>query len=111
MEIKFNLYCLDSSEQMEFESESRGFRGDIYVEIEKNIFQLNVYDIVRLKQDFEEENEEYGYFAIENNVVIVKKVNKVEIKNLIGNLIKQKYFNKVQPVDDGTLSKISLTTF
>jgi hypothetical protein len=60
------IYCDDNSELADFEASSRGYRSNIYVKVNpRQIFQLHVSDITRLKQDFETEIESHGYFRIE----------------------------------------------
>lgn len=103
-----NVFCLDNSELAEYESVNRGFRGDIYVEISGEYYQLNVYDLVRLQQDFETEQEEYGVFSAEPNLVLVKEVNTEEIKKLIINLYKQKYFEGVKSLNSRTINSLDL---
>ncbi|NOU15926.1 MAG: hypothetical protein HOO91_00005 [Bacteroidales bacterium] len=103
------IYCLDDSELMEFNSINRGFRSDIYVEINDNVFQLIVYDIVRLCQDFESELNDQGFFAVDPNLIIVKEVAVDIIKQTIDKLHKQKYFDKIKPLSRDEIEKLTLT--
>lgn len=93
------IYCLDNSELTEFESSSRGYRSDIYVKtMTGNIYHLYVYDITRLKQDFETEIEVYGFFGIEPNIILVEKVILNDIKLTIKKLFAQKFFDHLKPI-------------
>ena len=68
---KINIFCLDNSEFMECDSIDRGYRSDIYVSVNSNLYNLNIYDIVRLKQDFVTEVELYDFFGIEPSFGVV----------------------------------------
>ena len=103
-----SFFCLDNSELAEYEAISRGFRSDIYVEISGEHYQLNIYDSVRLKQDFDTEIEDYGVFSIEPNVVLVKEVNIEEIKKTVINLLKQKYFKEIKPLNVKEIESLDL---
>ena len=78
---KLSIFYLDNSELKESDSIDRGYRSDIYICINNMFYNLNVYDIVRLKQDFETEYQSYGFFNIEPNVIIVNNVNTEAIKH------------------------------
>jgi hypothetical protein len=102
------VYFLNDSDQAEFEAGSRGFRNDVFVKEGECFYKLNIYDIVRLKQDFENETEEYGYFSIEPNLVIVKEVTRPEIKLTILKLAKQKFFLELKPFDKAEIERYDL---
>ena len=104
------VFCLDNSELAEYEAVSKGYRGDVYASISNQIYHLNVYDIVRLQQDFETELEEYGFFSTEPNLLLVKEANSKEIKKLVLSLYKQKYFEGVKPLDSIEVEKLNLVT-
>jgi len=95
------IYCLDNSELTEFESSSRGYRSDIFViTIAGDIYQLHVYDIIRLQQDFETEIESYGFFGIEPNIILVKEVLLSNIRLTIVKLFAQKFFEYLKPIEE-----------
>ncbi|MEK5445409.1 hypothetical protein [Paenibacillus sp. FSL R7-0331] len=73
-EIK--VYFLEDTELAEYEAVNKGFRLDVYVKIADDIFNVAVYDIVRLQQDFELEAENYGYHSVDPNLILVRKVKK-----------------------------------
>jgi hypothetical protein len=98
MDQSLRIFCQDNSELSEFEASSRGYRSDIFVGVNsKNYYHLNVYDIVRLKQDFDSEINYYGFFGIEPNVILVNKVTLKEIKYTVEMLFRQNYFDKIKP--------------
>lgn len=99
------IYCFDNSELAEFEASSKGFRSDVFVKINSEYYNVNVYDNVRLLQDFETECSRYGFFGIEPNIVIVRKVSTAIIKKVLNNLYNQHYFEKIK-----SISKTELNT-
>lgn len=96
----FEVYFLDDSELADFEAIQKGYRLDVYVNLYGNYYNVRIYDITRLKQDFEEEEQCEGYFAIEPNLVIVKEVNKKNIIFTLQNLYMQEYFKEIKPVEN-----------
>jgi hypothetical protein len=95
------IYCTDNSELAEFEASGKGYRSDIFVKTDSGaIYQVYIYDIVRLQQDFETEIESDGYFAIEPNLILVKEVVMSQIRFTIEKLIKQKFFDSLKPIDE-----------
>jgi hypothetical protein len=102
------IYCLDNSELTEFEASSRGYRSDIFVKtIASNIYQLHVYDIIRLQQDFETEIDSYGFFGIDPNIILVKEVLLSNIKLTIIKLFAQHFFDYLKPIEQ---KKIDINT-
>lgn len=97
------VFFLDDTELAEFEGNSKGYRNDVYVKVLNKLFNIKVYDIVRLQQDYELELETYGYYSVEPNLVLVKDVSKAEIEFVVRKLFEQKYFESVKPVDDKSL--------
>ncbi|WP_342565753.1 hypothetical protein NST84_11780 [Paenibacillus sp. FSL R7-0345] len=89
-EIK--VYFLEDTELAEYEAVNKGFRLDVYVKIADELFNVAVYDIVRLQQDLELEVENYGYYSVDPNLILVSEVNKDKIVHTIENLYKQNYF-------------------
>ena len=106
------VFCIDNSELASFEAENKGYRGDIYVRLfNDKIYKLNVYDITRFKQDFEVEFQEYGFYSIEPNLIIVNEVTKSEIIKTIEGLYRQKYFDDIKPIDSTDVQQLSLKRF
>lgn len=100
------VYFSDDSALAEFEAIQKGYRLDVYVKIEEGYFHVRVYDLKRLKQDFNDEVESDGYYLIEPNLILVKEVNRKEIKFTIGELYEQKYFNNLRPSVNMDISKL-----
>lgn len=99
-----SIFCSDNSDLAEFEASSKGYRSDIIVKTASGAFyQLHVYDIVRLKQDFDAELEAYGFFGIEPNLILVEEVVLSNIKVTVERLWAQKYFDQIKPIDKNEL--------
>jgi len=105
---QIEIYFLEDNELIEYEAVSKGYRNDVYIKINIDVFKLNIYDNVRLIQDFDSEIEDYGYFSIEPNIILVKEVNKNEIITIIINLYKDKYFNFIKPISDFNITEFKL---
>lgn len=86
-----SIFFRDDSELTEFEARNKGYRADVYVKTEDGVYNINVYDIFTLKQDFEREQRSYGYYSIEPNLILVNEANKTEIIETIKNLYEQKF--------------------
>lgn len=94
----YNLYYLDDSERSVWEAQSKGYRNDVYVEIQNELFHVHIYDNIRLIQDFEDEMKQYGYYQIEPNLILVQTVIEEEIIKTLDNLVKQDYFARLKPI-------------
>ncbi len=92
------FYCLDNSQLANFEALNKGYRNDLVVEIRGDYFSIIVYDLTRLSQDVSSEFEEYGYYSVDNNLIIVKEVSFSEIKKTVEILAKGKYFKSTAPI-------------
>lgn len=97
-EIK--IYFQYDTELSEFEAIQKGYRVDVFVKVGGIYFNLKVFDIIRLQQEFKSEVDSEGYYAVEPNLILVKEVNKKEILCTIRNLYKQKYFEEIKPTSD-----------
>ena len=105
---EIQVFCTDNSDYAEVVCIDKGYRGDIYVKVNDEYFNLNVYDPVRLKQDFEHEYEEYGFFFSDPNLVIVPEVNRQEIVEIAKHLFKSKYFERIKPTSADEIKKLDL---
>ncbi|WP_059051195.1 hypothetical protein [Paenibacillus senegalimassiliensis] len=94
------IIFIDNTDLAEFEASNKGYRNDIYVKISNKVYNLRAYDLVRLQQDFKSELEEYGYYSIEPNLVLVKEVSRECIYLTIEKLYEQKFFEDLKPIDD-----------
>lgn len=101
---ELKITFLADSELDEYEAISKGYRNDVFINVSNTLFNVRVYDIVRLQQDFESELEEYGYFSIEPNLVLVKEVSKEQISLTINKLFKQGYFENLKPIDESCVN-------
>lgn len=100
------VYFSDDSKLAESEAIQKGYRLDVYVKVEEDYFNVRVYDLIRLNQDFDDEVQSDGYYLIEPNLLLVKEVNRKEIKFTIGELYKQKYFNNLKPLEYVNISEL-----
>ena len=105
---QIEIYFSEDNELTEYEAINKGYRNDVYIKINMNIFKVNIYDSVRLIQDFETEIENYGYFSIEPNIILVKEVKKEEIVKIIAYLYNEKYFNSIKPISDFDIKNFKL---
>ncbi|ODM27850.1 hypothetical protein [Acetivibrio mesophilus] len=103
---KMNIYFSEDSELAEYEAISKGYRTDIFVKIEDVFYNVRAYTMLRLQQDFESENEDYGYYTVDPNLILVKDANRSEIAFTIGKLYEQKYFEEIKPVEKVDISSL-----
>ncbi|WP_019909797.1 hypothetical protein [Paenibacillus sp. HW567] len=97
----FTVIFTDDTELAEYEAVNKGYRNDVFVKIQDDYYNLRIYDIIRLTQDFESEVKEYGYYSTETNLVLVTEVNTENIKEVIYRLYDDGYFKHLKPVDIG----------
>lgn len=94
----FKIFCLDNSESAQYEAYSKGYRSDIYVLLNEEYYHLYFYDIIRLRQDFDCEFKDYGYFSVEPNLILVKEIKLEFIEKTVLMLISDSYFDRIRPV-------------
>lgn len=107
---KIDIYFSDDSELGEYEAINKGYRLDVYIKINDNLFNVRVYTMIRLQQDFESEIESYGYYAVEPNLILVKDSSREEIISTVANVYEQKYFEEIKPLENfdiGNLKKVN----
>ena len=73
----------------------RGYRDDVIVVINNKKYKLYIIEPIRLSQDFESEIIDYGYYQMEPNTIIVKKITRDEIEKVIDSLVKENFFEKL----------------
>lgn len=99
------LYFSENDDWIEYEAQKKGYRLDVFVETNDKLYSCAVYDPIRLSQDFRSEFEQYGFFDIPNNLVLVDTVCTASILSTANQLEKSGYFDKLLPN-----TKISLQT-
>ena len=99
MDNNAEVYFGADDELSEYESVSRGWRQDVYVFADNEWFQLNVYEPVRLVQDFETEVETIGYYQIDSNMILVVSADKETIVSTILSLYSCGYFQEIKPTE------------
>jgi len=101
------IYFSAHTELTEYEAINKGYRIDVYVIIGEYVFNPKVYSMARLQQDFEAECEEYGYYSIEPNLVLVRGTSTEEIVYIINKLHSQNYFEGIKPIKEACISGYS----
>ena len=97
--MRIKLYCLDDSERTADEAIDRGFRNDIFVKIDNLFYRISIYNITRLSQEFLHDIEEFGFYGIDNNIVLVREVEKEIIFQTVEYLTKRNYFEVLLPIN------------
>jgi len=87
------IFFGDTSKVAEFEAFNKGFRRDVFIQIDFKIFNPVFYDIIRIVEDFEQEYATYGYYDIEPNLILLKDVTTKSIIETSLKLIQQKFFD------------------
>lgn len=102
------VYFDENSELAELEAIHKGYRVGVYVKVEEEFYQLSVYTITRLNQDFEEEVNAYGIYDPEVNLVLVDEANTESIIKIAQRCFDIGYFNDIKAIsiDDETLVKV-----
>lgn len=95
MQIHFG----NNSELAESEAINKGYRLDVYVIISEYTYNLSVYSLMQLQQDFESEYESYGYYYPDRNMILVKNTDKSEIINTIKKLFVNGFFETIKPIE------------
>ncbi|GGI17965.1 hypothetical protein [Gottfriedia solisilvae] len=108
---KISIYFSDDSELAEYESVSKEYRNDIFVDVSGEVFNIRAYTILRLQQDFETEIEDEGYFSVEPNLVLVSDTSRQSICQIIRKLYEQKYFNELKPIIINTSNLVQVMSF
>lgn len=93
--MKPEIIYEDDTELAEYEALNKGYRGDIIVIIGEKKYKVYIVSMLRLQQDFETEQEESGYYLSEPNTIIVKETSKKEIEDIIMQMYKCKYFQRL----------------
>lgn len=93
--MKPEIIYEDDTELAEYEALNKGYRGDIIVIIGEKKYKVYIVSMLRLQQDFETEQEESGYYLSEPNTIVVKETSKKEIEDIIMQMYKCKYFQRL----------------
>jgi len=103
---EISIYFAYDSDLSEYEASSKGYRTDVFVKIGNNIYNLRIYSMIRLQQDFESEIVSYGFYMPEPNLVLVNDVNKDEIIKIVQKLYEQKYFEEIKSINNIETSQL-----
>lgn len=95
-ESGIEIYLLLDDERTEWEAVQKGWRNDVIVYCNDSFFQLNMFTPLRLTQDFETEIESYGFYAVDENIVLVSAADKQTVVFTILKLYETDYFDKIK---------------
>ena len=101
------IFFLDDTTLAEYEAVNKGYRIDIFVEIDEKFYNVRAYSLIRLQQDYETEMEASGFYYTEPNMIIVRDANKEEIVYAINRHYKGKYFDGIKSVQNMNLEKLT----
>jgi hypothetical protein len=91
----------DYDARAEFETPSKGFLGNIVVQLENGArYQVFFMDPVRLQQELRDEEEEGQPYFAEVNLVIVPQVTTAAIHKAVQGLWQDGFFNHLKPLDN-----------
>jgi len=107
----YKIYFLKNDELTNYESLNKGYRNDVFFKDKIFLYRLKIYDLIRIVQDAELEIQEYGFYDIETNLILVNEVNEEEIVNTIKELFKQGYFNKIKSFEEPFPEMILINEF
>ena len=83
-----SLIFPDEFEQYAWESESKGWFGEVRLELQGRRYRLTFYDPARLVQEIEKELQRGGTF-FEPNLVVVPSVTRQHMEKAAAQLVKQ----------------------
>lgn len=90
------IYLLSDDERSEWEAVQKEYRNDVIVYCNDFFFHLNIYTPLRLTQDFETEIENYGFYAVDGNMILVPDTDRKTVIFTILKLYEEKYFDKIK---------------
>ena len=96
----FKNYC------SEYESSQRGYMFHVYVRINDTYYELNIYTLLSLSQEFSGDYETLGFHDILHNIILVNDISYVEVKNTIYELYKRAYFEEIKPISKVDIESI-----
>lgn len=82
-----------------WEIESKGCFNDVLLECQGKIYKLNFYDPIRLAQEIADELITQDVF-IENNLLVIKSVDRLNMQNAIKYLIHSKKLCLLKPTSE-----------
>lgn len=106
------IYLVWVDYRSEVECPLKGLRSDIYVKIDNNFYNLNAYDPVTFKQNFDRFVGMQGHYYHEANTIFVPEVTREHIINTILHLTKpeaKNFFSDLKPLDPEEVKKLNLT--
>lgn len=93
---------------LEHEAIDKGYRRDVIVGVGQQYYYVAVYTIQRLAQDFETEQESYGYYTPDPNLIFVPEASRRQIVETIRTLHERTdLFARLKPTDEDMVEKVS----
>lgn len=93
------IFYKSNNRLSQYEAENKGYRENVIVNFNNLYYRVNIYDNVRIIQDFQLEIKDCSFFDIPNNLILVKCVTNENIVHTISNLIESGYFENLLPID------------
>ena len=106
---RVEIFFSEDSEYTEFYAPQKGWRGDIWVKIDQNAYNISAFIPLRLQQDFDHEIGRCGHYFPDPNLIFVKETSKAEIISTINWLAEQGYFSGLkclESLDTDALVKV-----
>ena len=100
------IYFSVDTEFSEYEFTQKGYRIDVYAKVGEELFNIRVYTLVRLQQDFIRAWEICGEYMAEPNLVIVRDTSKDEIIRTVYSLFSHGFFKQIKPVEGVDTSEL-----
>lgn len=83
---------------VQFEVEAKGYLYNVVLSIDNvNNYELCFYDSVRLSQNLEVVKNSLAKYFYEPNLIVLEKVNKENIENVISDLVSKEHYKLMVP--------------
>lgn len=83
--ISYSLVYPEYLDGYENETEAKGYLSEVRIVVGEVVYDLTVYDPIRLAQEVNDELVQYGYMAV-GNLLVVPRVNREEIAQAVAEL-------------------------
>ena len=92
------IFFAEDDDYAECSSIENGSRNDIVVQVNGKLYHPSVYSLFTLTQEFNEAMQGSGIYDIDNNIVLVENLNKVNVVETLVYLARTNYFQRVKEV-------------
>lgn len=93
----FSLKIPTDFDDYEWEVESKGYFGNVELEIYGEKYFVSFYDSTRIMQEINDEISSRGLF-FENNLIVLEKVTKSNMVASIEQLVRNSEINSLKPI-------------